>query len=708
MKVALLPIYPSCEESDSFMKLDMVRRVGKMHPQGMLPNRPASTKRRNQRNRDNKDSCILQTLTGANMGECLLSTVGNWTFNIFNLDKLTNGRSLFHISLHIFQEHNLIQTFNLDIVKLMRCVSLIEDSYHNSNPYHNAVHAADVTQAMHCFLKENKLAQHLTPLEKLTAILSAILHDVDHPGVNQAFLIATSNPLATLYAKTSVLENHHWRAAIGLLLESGVFDHFETTTWNRIEWQLKSLILATDITRQQEYLCKFKTLNENDDLDMRKAEHRHFMMQIALKCADICNPCRPWEVSRRWSQHVCDEFFKQGDCERQLQLPVTPLCDRYGTSIAKIQSGFMQYVVRPLFVEWYRFSPTRQSRTLLDNIDINKIKWDEIIAEETSEDEEEEERLEPLDEEEQSSETTAADGLSEDSKSETDESKENENPEELLSDDDDQIPLAPLPEQCSSPVVFPCRRRHSMPTQIAVRHLMLPRRCCNAQSRRHSLPHANILESIKMTSSFDRLCEKLSSVLEQLPQNGSRLCEYERLQPKLTSLSMSTDESCLECFQLEASKQTNAHGLVPSGSQRPYVSEPYIAADCDATPLLLKITSDRLSESWPLNGTATTQTFRPSICVSLGTHSNGMLKTGVSGNVCDMSRMPTANAVSSQVLRPVNHKCGALSNNVQANCLDRTIVENTTDCCCNTKLRNSVTDLDSTVPGHNKVIGPVL
>ena len=39
----------------------------------------------------------------------------------------------------------------------------------------------------------------LTPLEKMTAIVSAITHDLDHPGVNQAFLIATSNHLATLY-----------------------------------------------------------------------------------------------------------------------------------------------------------------------------------------------------------------------------------------------------------------------------------------------------------------------------------------------------------------------------------------------------------------------------------------------------------------------------------------------------------------------------
>ena len=36
---------------------------------------------------------------------------------------------------------------------------------------------------------------------------------------------------------------------------------------------------------------------------------------------------------------VCEEFFNQGDTERKLQLSVTPLCDRYKTTVAKIQSG---------------------------------------------------------------------------------------------------------------------------------------------------------------------------------------------------------------------------------------------------------------------------------------------------------------------------------------------------------------------------------
>ena len=43
------------------------------------------------------------------------------------------------------------------------------------------------------------MLQHLTPLEKLIAMFSALAHDVEHPGVNNAFLIATSNHLASLY-----------------------------------------------------------------------------------------------------------------------------------------------------------------------------------------------------------------------------------------------------------------------------------------------------------------------------------------------------------------------------------------------------------------------------------------------------------------------------------------------------------------------------
>lgn len=77
--------------------------------------------------------------------------------------------------------------------------ALIEEGYHSTNPYHNSIHATDVTQAMHCFLQEEKIKKHLTPLEVMAALIGAVAHDLDHPGVNQHFLISTSNHLAMLY-----------------------------------------------------------------------------------------------------------------------------------------------------------------------------------------------------------------------------------------------------------------------------------------------------------------------------------------------------------------------------------------------------------------------------------------------------------------------------------------------------------------------------
>lgn len=57
----------------------------------------------------------------------------------------------------------------------------------------------------------------------------------------------------------SVLENHHWRSAVGCLLESGVADQLRPYH-DELEEQIRELILATDINRQQEFLTKFKVL----------------------------------------------------------------------------------------------------------------------------------------------------------------------------------------------------------------------------------------------------------------------------------------------------------------------------------------------------------------------------------------------------------------------------------------------------------------
>lgn len=126
----------------------------------------------------------------------------------------------------------------------------------------------------------------------------------------------------------------------------------------------------------------------NNSLEMKRAEDRHFILQIALKCADISNPCRPWDISRKWSYKVCEEFFRQGDYERRLNLPVTPLCDRYTTSIPKIQAGFFKHVVTPLYVEWHRFLGDGLSVSLMEYLKMNQKKWETLINQEAAEEKE--------------------------------------------------------------------------------------------------------------------------------------------------------------------------------------------------------------------------------------------------------------------------------------------------------------------------------
>ncbi|XP_056636070.1 uncharacterized protein LOC130444827 isoform X1 [Diorhabda sublineata] len=305
----------------------------------------------------------------------ILDRCGKWAFNAFTLETVAGGRSLPVLCVHLFHWYGLLDYFHLDVVRVWKLFTLIEEGYHSTNPYHNSIHATDVTQAMHCFLQEERIRRHVTPLEIMASLIGAVAHDLDHPGVNQHFLISTSNHLAILYQNKSVLENHHWRSAVGCLLESGVAEQL-TPYRDELEKQIRDLILATDINRQNEFLTKFKKHLDEGTLDLKKPEHRQFIMQIALKCADISNPTRPWDISRKWSLKVCDEFFRQGEFERKLNLPVTSICDKQSTSVAKIQVGFFKNVVSPLFAEWHRFMKSTLSTHMMNILDDNQKRWE--------------------------------------------------------------------------------------------------------------------------------------------------------------------------------------------------------------------------------------------------------------------------------------------------------------------------------------------
>eukprot|EP00927_Polykrikos_kofoidii_P022666 TRINITY_DN21094_c0_g3_i2.p2 TRINITY_DN21094_c0_g3~~TRINITY_DN21094_c0_g3_i2.p2 ORF type:complete len:187 (-),score=28.87 TRINITY_DN21094_c0_g3_i2:129-689(-) len=73
------------------------------------------------------------------------------------------------------------------------------------------------------------------------------------------------------------------------------------------------------------------------------------LRSIILHSADISNQAKPMRVAQQWTYRVLTEFFAQGDAERKLGLPVSPLCDRKTVDISDSQAGFIEFIVRPSF-----------------------------------------------------------------------------------------------------------------------------------------------------------------------------------------------------------------------------------------------------------------------------------------------------------------------------------------------------------------------
>ena len=51
--------------------------------------------------------------------------------------------------------------------------------------------------------------------------------------------------------------------------------------------------------------------------------------------ADVSSQVRPFDVAKEWTYLLFDEFFRQGDLEKDMRLPVSFLCDRETTVVPK-------------------------------------------------------------------------------------------------------------------------------------------------------------------------------------------------------------------------------------------------------------------------------------------------------------------------------------------------------------------------------------
>ncbi|XP_069087923.1 3',5'-cyclic-AMP phosphodiesterase 4A isoform X5 [Pleurodeles waltl] len=320
-----------------------------------------------------------------------LDNLNKWGLNIFRVAEYTNNRPLSCIMYSIFQERELLKTFKIPVDTLITYIMTLEDHYHADVAYHNSLHAADVTQSTHALLSTPALDAVFTDLEILAALFAASIHDVDHPGVSNQFLINTNSELALMYNDESVLENHHLAVGFKLLQEENC-DIFVNLTKRQRQTMRKmviDMVLATDMSKHMSLLADLKTMVETKKVTssgvllLDNYTDRIQVLRNMVHCADLSNPTKPLELYRQWTDRIMDEFFHQGDKERERGMEISPMCDKHTASVEKSQVGFIDYIVHPLWETWADLvHPDAQD--ILDTLEDNRDWYQSMIPQSPS------------------------------------------------------------------------------------------------------------------------------------------------------------------------------------------------------------------------------------------------------------------------------------------------------------------------------------
>uniref|UniRef100_A0A3B3Y5U5 Phosphodiesterase n=1 Tax=Poecilia mexicana TaxID=48701 RepID=A0A3B3Y5U5_9TELE len=332
--------------------------------------------------------------------EPLMSQLNNWNFPIFTLMEKTNGkcgRILSQVSYRLFEDTGLFETFKIPVKEFMNYFHALESGYRDI-PYHNRIHATDVLHAVwylttqpvpglpslindHSSASDSDSDSGIThshmgflvsktytvsedgygclsglipALELMALYVAAAMHDYDHPGRTNAFLVATSAPQAVLYNDRSVLENHHAASAWNLFMSHPDYnflvnlDHVE---FKRFRFLVIEAILATDLKKHFDFLAEFNAKVGDDPstgIDWSNENDRLLVCQMCIKLADINGPLKCKDLHLQWTEGIVNEFYEQGDEESSLGLPVSPFMDRAAPQLAKLQESFITHIVGPL------------------------------------------------------------------------------------------------------------------------------------------------------------------------------------------------------------------------------------------------------------------------------------------------------------------------------------------------------------------------
>lgn len=300
--------------------------------------------------------------------------VDNWSNLYMELEKADN-----HPINYAFNECIKLQYFqnkDNDVeTKLKNFISEIKDNY-QENYYHSFLHALHVFKSSIVLWNNlcNRVCFDFTHIDHLAILISALIHDVCHPGGFNSLLIGKNNKLANMYNDQSILENQSLTFAFELLSQNqyNFLINLSDKEVQQFRKMVIELVLGTDIGNDIRNIYLNAVSEKYDKLygsiDTEQSDGKLVAMTYLLRCADVCAGMQSNEVSWIWAERFYSE------CYTIFNGPPGTITDTYTNQIIHIKNNSLKLVQNIIKL---KILNTSFEELILNNINNNLASWKE-------------------------------------------------------------------------------------------------------------------------------------------------------------------------------------------------------------------------------------------------------------------------------------------------------------------------------------------
>ena len=265
-------------------------------------------------------------------------------FNMLEIDDTCILRNIVCFIFKTFFEkmdYNKINPLNLKTFVKDVC-----DKY-NDVSYHNFYHATHIIHTTYVLLENCNLFDKLNTDIAFSILLSALVHDIGHPGNNNLYEINTCSELASRYNDLSVLEQYHCNLAFELIKKNNLFEHYTMDEFIICRKTIISSILGTDMANHKSILESIKH-KKTHNFNFESLDDQYLLAKIFVHASDIGNPIQDYQNCEKWARKVSFEFHSQVEKEKDKGLkPFTSFNINSISSFYSHEIRYITYVCKP-------------------------------------------------------------------------------------------------------------------------------------------------------------------------------------------------------------------------------------------------------------------------------------------------------------------------------------------------------------------------